>query len=276
MAIGDAAAAAGMNIVDGATTEARTIDDEINRTRDYIATGAGATTGNNANKVVKRDPDGRVRFSTGIEADQGATKWYVDQAEAAAKAHTDDAVADYLPLTDVIVSTSGASVANKVPRYDGIGRLVCASPAAANQAAPKAYVDNAIAGVSADANQVTSAAYAREVGASRYAMWMDGGRWIGRSSSTRRHKNDIAPHNFDVPALLGIPVVSFIRDVDTETETRDIGLIAEDLHDAGLVDLVDYDDEGTVEGIRDHRLVYALLATVQQLAARIDELENRT
>ena len=37
MAIGDDAVAAGMSIVDGATTDANTIDTEINRSRDYIA-----------------------------------------------------------------------------------------------------------------------------------------------------------------------------------------------------------------------------------------------
>lgn len=40
MAIGDAALAAGMQLVPG-TTLAKDIDQEINRTRDYIATNAG-------------------------------------------------------------------------------------------------------------------------------------------------------------------------------------------------------------------------------------------
>ena len=37
MAIGDAAVAAGMAIVNGATTPANTLDTEINLTRDYVA-----------------------------------------------------------------------------------------------------------------------------------------------------------------------------------------------------------------------------------------------
>lgn len=264
MAIGDAAAAAGMSIVDGATTEARTIDDEINRSRDYIATGAGATAAATANKVVKRDSNGRASFATPASSGHAATKGYVD-----------DKVDDYLPLSDVLVSTSGAAIAGKVPRYDGTGRLACGAAAASNQAVPLSQLQALLAGVSSDANQVTSAAYAREVGASRYAMWMDGGRWIGRSTSTRRHKNDITPYAFDIDALLTLDVVSFIRDVDQDTGTRDIGLIAEDLDDAGLADLVDYDDDGIVEGIRDHRLVYALLATVQRQATELDLLAQR-
>lgn len=44
MAIGDDAAAAGMAIVNGATTQAKDIDTEINRTRDYVAQRTSAVT----------------------------------------------------------------------------------------------------------------------------------------------------------------------------------------------------------------------------------------
>lgn len=37
MAIGDDAQAAGFAIVNGATTKVKDVDDEINRTRDYVA-----------------------------------------------------------------------------------------------------------------------------------------------------------------------------------------------------------------------------------------------
>lgn len=78
MAIGDSAAAAGMSLVDGVTTPANTIDDEINRTRDYIATGTGATVAAAAGKVVKRDAAGRAQFATPAAAQDAATKAYVD------------------------------------------------------------------------------------------------------------------------------------------------------------------------------------------------------
>ena len=52
MAIGDDAAAAGMALVNGALVPARDIDDEINRTRDYIANERAARTAADAQKVT--------------------------------------------------------------------------------------------------------------------------------------------------------------------------------------------------------------------------------
>lgn len=78
MAIGDAAAAAGMPVVDGATTPAKDIDTEINRTRDFLAEGRGSTVGATAGKVVKRDAFGRAQFATPSAPADAATKAYVD------------------------------------------------------------------------------------------------------------------------------------------------------------------------------------------------------
>ena len=103
MATGDDALAAGMDIVNGATTPANTIDDEINKSRDYIA-----------------------QFFTTVKT------W---------------ATGLFLPKTDVVVSDGSATVANKVPRYDGNGRLVAGSPIAANGVATKSYVDGAVGGI---------------------------------------------------------------------------------------------------------------------------------
>ncbi|WP_144797692.1 hypothetical protein [Microbacterium paludicola] len=94
MAIGDDAAAAGMAVVDGATTEARTIDTEINRTRDYIATGAGAVAAATANKVVKRDANGRASFANPTAAGHAATKAYVDAQAPGPGSITSTQIAD--------------------------------------------------------------------------------------------------------------------------------------------------------------------------------------
>lgn len=191
MAIGDAAAAAGMTLVDGATTEARTIDTEINRTRDYIANGAGATSNTAAGKVVKRDSNGRISIATGINDDQAATKWYVDQAKAAAIAHDDN----YLPLSDVLVSTSGASIAGKVPRYDGAGRLAVGTPAAANQAVPKTYCDANSSGVPAAGGTFTGNVYfpnATPATSGYTVAYLNSDGRLSKGASSERYKKYIS------------------------------------------------------------------------------------
>ena len=64
MAIGDDAVAAGMANINGATTAANTLDTEVMLTRDYLAQGKGATSAATANKVAKRDANGRLQVAT--------------------------------------------------------------------------------------------------------------------------------------------------------------------------------------------------------------------
>lgn len=113
MAVGDAAVAAGMPLVDGATTPANTIDTEINRTRDFIIEfglpdvvpigngGTGAPTAaqarvklgvqetvdavNSASSfppdegtLMRRGTDGRVDVGAPENPNNAATKSYVD------------------------------------------------------------------------------------------------------------------------------------------------------------------------------------------------------
>ena len=99
MAIGDIAAAAGIPVVDGSTTPARTIDTEINRTRDILAertegvadaiakvdaaTPSGDLAGNGG-KLVRFTGDGKIGVATPTSAAQAANKGYVDAAVAGA------------------------------------------------------------------------------------------------------------------------------------------------------------------------------------------------
>lgn len=249
MATGDEALAAGMTLVPG-TGQAKDLDQYDNETRDYLA-----------------------RFFGRIWAGVRGTSTPPSTAT----------VRSNLGLgTAALYDQDRSATADTIARRWGNGSITGPMPASNGEYAPKLYVDQQISAAigsipapSSDANAVTAAAYGREAGASRFVMWMDGARLIGRSSSTRRHKNDITPYEFDTDALLTVPVVSFIRDVDAENSTRDIGLIAEDLADAGLEDLIYRGDDGKVDGIHDHRLVYALLAVVQHQATALDLLAQR-
>ena len=107
MANGDSAAAAGFPVVPE-TALVKMGYDEINLTRDLVA---GTTP--------------IVRGGTG--------------ATTAPQALTNLAA---VPMSQVYNGTG--SVGNKIPRYDGSGRLICGTPTASNHAAPKIYVDTAL------------------------------------------------------------------------------------------------------------------------------------
>jgi hypothetical protein len=104
MANGDIAAGAGWPIVPS-TALVKMGYDEINLTRDLAAGVTPVTRGGT-----------------------GAT----NAAEAVANLGA-------VPANQVYDFTG--SIFYKIPRYDGNGRLICATPALDNEAAPKAYVD---------------------------------------------------------------------------------------------------------------------------------------
>jgi len=61
---------------------------------------------------------------------------------------------------------------------------------------------------------------------------------------------------------------------DPETDRWHVGLIAEEVHAAGLTEFVDYDDDGNPVSVTYDRLVVALLAVVKQQQARLDALDG--
>lgn len=97
-----------------------------------------------------------------------------------------------------------------------------------------------------------------------------------QSSSSRRFKENIQEYTFSDAVLSINPVTYDYKQGVLEDDldrTGHFGLIAEDLHDAGLTYLVRYDNNGEVESIKYDLLSVELLGIVKKLSARIDALE---
>lgn len=132
--------------------------------------------------------------------------------------------------------------------------------------------------------------------ASRVTLWgrtADG--YIATASSSRRYKTNETPAKLDIAAILKMQVkhYQYIAEVERAKSEPDyhaaleIGLIAEDLHDAGLWEFVVYkrDDMGHAvldengnyipEGIHYQLLALALIPVVQSQDARLNKLAAR-
>ncbi|MCB7135364.1 tail fiber domain-containing protein [Cellulosimicrobium marinum] len=250
MANGDAAAAAGMDVVPG-TADARQGYDEINKTRDYLADHE--TNGTHAWSKITGKP-------TTYPSD-----W--------------DTMVDKPTLSS---SADGYTIMTR----NAVGQTAVADPTSASHAANRQYVEDRVDDVqawangrfltsvpSSDADKVTSAAYGREAGASRYAMWMDGDRNIGRATSSRRYKSEIEPHDIDPAVVLALQPVTYQHKNDP-VGVREFGLIAEDVHDAGMPEVVTwYADQ--IDGIRYDLLAVSLLSVVKSQDAQIKALATR-
>lgn len=245
MAIGDDAANAGMDVLTG-TELANTIDTEINKSRDYIAQRTSAIT-----PVAK----GGTGAATA----------------AAARANLDVVGND-----QIVIADGTSTIADKIPRYDGVGHIACASPSAANHAASKAYVDNRPTGISASGGTFTGNVFfpnATAASSSYTVAYINGDGRLSRGASSRRYKEAItdAPDLGDLwPRLVEYEMIGGDGD-------RKIGYIAEELADTPtLARFVVYDihdpDHPVVDSID---FIALLIAQNAQLNARVAALEAR-
>ena len=121
--------------------------------------------------------------------------------------------------------------------------------------------------------------YANDITTTRRAMWISSAGVFGYASSTRTKKQDIVSAGIDVSSVLSVEpkLFRYIKAVEEfgDDAPIEIGMIAEDLHDAGLTHFVDYGPDGSVQGIHYSTYVVALQAVVRDLAARVAALESK-
>ena len=263
MATGDTALAEGMNLVPG-TGQAKDLDTYDNETRDYIA------------KFFRRVWSG-VRDKT--------TAAQVRTALGLGSAATYDQNQSATPYTIV--------------RRWGNGSVTGPDPTSRSEYATKAYVDGS-SGVDNTARSLAEQArslaeqarslaaqarngemlpevYSRTLGGYYRSLYVGADGLLGWVSSSRKFKKNIRPATVDPASVLSLQLVEFLYKVEIDTARigeLQHGLIAEDVHDAGLTWLVDYGTSGEPEGIRYDRLALALLPVVQHLDARLTALET--
>lgn len=105
--------------------------------------------------------------------------------------------------------------------------------------------------------------------------------FCGANVSSLRYKNNITDASLDSQSFLKLKIVNFyyndnLCDLENEQEKElQIGIIAENVDELGLSDLLVYDDQGRPDVLRKEYLVFYLLKTCQDQQAEIDDLKAR-
>ena len=132
-------------------------------------------------------------------------------------------------------------------------------------------------------------AYNFDITYTRRTAWLGNDGRLGHASSSATKKRSIEPADeARLARLLDIVPKTFIYREEIRRRTRlrinegidytparELGLIAEDLHDAGLHEFVIYDDAGMPEGIEYGMLVVALLAAARAQRSEIAAIHER-
>jgi hypothetical protein len=259
MAIGDDALNAGMEIVDGNSTLANTLDDEVNKTRDYIAQRTSAVT----------------------PVSKGGTG-----------AGTAEAARANLGIPEI--APGNTAEGNKLPTYNAGGQLTSFPPSLGAHVATKAYVDSRPASpwgdngstVSPNGNRnIAATGHFTTTGGSFYSpaayqatssytvAYIDGDGRLAKGASSERYKKFVSEID---PATLGDIWPDLVRyQMRNGDGSWKYGYIAERLDESDdLRPFVVYADLGTGPIPDSIDFIALLMAQNAQLNERLSALES--
>jgi hypothetical protein len=95
---------------------------------------------------------------------------------------------------------------------------------------------------------------------------------IRRSTSSQRYKNSITDATHGLTELLALRSVTYKGNNDGDRIFG--GLIAEEVHEAGLTEFVQYDSEGNPDALAYGHMIALCVKAIQELTARVAELEG--
>jgi len=94
-----------------------------------------------------------------------------------------------------------------------------------------------------------------------------------RDTSSRRYKNTITDATHGLADLNKLRPVTYKGNNDGDTIFG--GLIAEEVHDAGLTEFVDYDSDNQPDALKYGNMVSLCIKAIQELSAKVETLETK-
>jgi len=110
-------------------------------------------------------------------------------------------------------------------------------------------------------------------GAANAAIFSDGN--LGRSTSSIKYKKDVVNTNHGLLDVMKLRPVTYRGKSENDGNTVFGGLIAEEVHDAGLTEFVQYADDGTPDALSYGNMVSLAFRAIQEQQATIEELKNK-
>jgi hypothetical protein len=98
---------------------------------------------------------------------------------------------------------------------------------------------------------------------------------LGYVPSSRRYKKNIEPLRYTAEQILSVRAVEYHYNEEEDSASKHVGMIAEEMHDAGLHGFVSYDADGLPQTINYEFYVSALQQVVRSQADQISDLYAR-
>jgi hypothetical protein len=111
-------------------------------------------------------------------------------------------------------------------------------------------------------------------GSSSANLFMASNGQIQKSTSSSRYKKNIKDYDKGIESVKQLRPVSFQSIANDEDKTY-AGFIAEEVHDSGLIEFVDYNKEGQPEALHYANMTAILTKALQETLTKIESLEAR-
>jgi hypothetical protein len=212
-----------------------------------------------------------AKTALGLGVASGAITFYTDSA-ATASAGTDVTPTERMRITsagNVGIGTAGSSNV-RLDIYAGTSAAGSYCVAFRNSSATNLfYIENhgtIFTGSAANSPYNLTTGSAANV-------FVDSAGALYRSTSSLRYKSDITNAEHGLADVLKLRSVTYKAKNSGDTVFG--GLIAEEVHDAGLTEFVSYDKEGQPDAIHYGNMVALLTKAIQEQQAMIDELKAK-
>jgi hypothetical protein len=98
---------------------------------------------------------------------------------------------------------------------------------------------------------------------------------LARSTSSLKYKNNVENYTKGLAEVMQLRPVSYEGKNDIDNGKQFAGLIAEEVHELGLTEFVQYAEDGSPDALAYSNMVALLVKAIQELKAEIDILKNK-
>jgi hypothetical protein len=98
---------------------------------------------------------------------------------------------------------------------------------------------------------------------------------LARSTSSLKYKKNVLNYTKGLSEVMQLRPVSYQGKNKMDEGKTFAGLIAEEVHDLGLTEFVQYAEDGTPDALAYQNMVSLLIKGIQELKAELDTLKNK-
>jgi hypothetical protein len=106
-------------------------------------------------------------------------------------------------------------------------------------------------------------------------MYIGSDGFMGRSTSSLKYKDNVEDYTKGLAEVMQLRAVSYTSKNPSEEGQTFAGLIAEEVHEIGLTEFVQYAEDGTPDALAYSNMIALLTKAIQELSKQNEELSNR-